>query len=64
VDTVSEVLPIMADDIEDVPSFGVVESASCLLGMAKMGQSIKILIDAQRLLRGEGLNLPIEEIII
>ncbi len=56
VDTVSEVLSIMANDIEDVPSFGVDENASCLLGMAKIDQSIKILIDAHRLLRGEPLK--------
>ena len=59
VDTVTEVLPIKADEIEDVPRFGIDAQSSCLSGMAKLGDSIKILIDAQRLLLSEGaLGIP------
>ena len=54
VDTVSEVLPIKAKDIEDVPSFGVDTNTNYILGMAKVNQAIKILINTDRLLGEDG----------
>lgn len=53
VDAVSEVLNIKGDDIEATPSFGTRLNTDCILGMAKMGAGIKILLDINRVLNGE-----------
>lgn len=53
VDSVSEVVNIRANDIEDTPSFGTSLDTDIILGMAKAGDSVKILLDIDRVLRGE-----------
>ncbi|MFO7707938.1 MAG: chemotaxis protein CheW [Desulfobacterales bacterium] len=53
VDAVSEVLNIKGDDIEATPSFGTRLNTDFILGMAKMGAGIKILLDINRVLNGD-----------
>ena len=50
VDRVSEVLNIPADKIEDPPSFGMADDADFILGMGKVGKSVKILLNIDRIL--------------
>jgi purine-binding chemotaxis protein CheW len=53
VDSVSEVLNIKAGDIEDTPSFGSHLNTDYILGMAKTGGKVKILLDIDRVLNAE-----------
>jgi len=50
VDSVSEVLNIKSSDIEDTPNFGSQLNTDYILGMAKMGERVKILLDINRVL--------------
>lgn len=50
VDSVSEVLNIKGEEIEDTPSFGSKMDAEYILGMAKIGKGVKILLDIDRVL--------------
>jgi purine-binding chemotaxis protein CheW len=50
VDSVSEVLNIKGDDVEPTPDFGVSMDARYILGMAKSGVGVKILLDIDRVL--------------
>lgn len=50
VDSVSEVLNIKRDDIEDTPTFGTKLNTDYILGMAKMEGSVKILLDIDQVL--------------
>jgi purine-binding chemotaxis protein CheW len=50
VDSVSEVLNIKAGDIEDTPNFGSRFDTDYILGMAKAGGGIKILLDIDEIL--------------
>lgn len=50
VDSVSEVLSIKGDDIEDTPKFGTNLNTEYILGMAKMEGGVKILLDIDRVL--------------
>ncbi len=50
VDSVSEVLNIKGDDIEDTPTFGTKLNTDYILGMAKMEGGVKILLDIDRVL--------------
>jgi purine-binding chemotaxis protein CheW len=50
VDSVSEVLNIKAADIEATPSFGTKLNTEYILGMAKTGGTIKILLDIDKIL--------------
>ena len=45
VDSVSEVLSIKGEDIEDTPTFGAKLDTDYILGMAKMDGGVKILLD-------------------
>ena len=45
VDTVSEVLDISGDQIEEPPSFGTAMDIGFIMGMAKIGDSVKMLLD-------------------
>jgi purine-binding chemotaxis protein CheW len=56
VDSVSEVINIREQDIEDTPSLGVDVHTEFILGMAKVGQGIKILLDIDCVLGQEELN--------
>ncbi len=53
VDSVSEVLNIKNGDIEDTPSFGTKLKTEFILGMAKMGSNVKILLDIDLVLADE-----------
>jgi purine-binding chemotaxis protein CheW len=53
VDSVSEVINIKGCDIEDPPSFGAALNTEYILGMAKAGGSVKILLDIDRVLTGD-----------
>ncbi|MCK4469377.1 MAG: chemotaxis protein CheW, partial [Desulfobacterales bacterium] len=57
VDSVSEVLNIKADDIEDTPTFGTKLDTDYILGMAKMEGGVKILLDIDRVLSSEEVTL-------
>jgi purine-binding chemotaxis protein CheW len=50
VDRVSEVLNIAADNIEPAPEFGAAVDTRFILGMGKIAQSVKILLDIDRVL--------------
>jgi purine-binding chemotaxis protein CheW len=50
VDSVSEVLNIKQGEIADTPTFGVKMETAYILGMAKMGTGVKILLDIDRVL--------------
>ena len=50
VDSVSEVLNINGEDIEDTPTFGTKLNTEYILGMAKMEGGVKILLDIDRVL--------------
>jgi purine-binding chemotaxis protein CheW len=56
VDAVSEVLNIKAADIEETPNFGSRLQTDYILGMAKAGEGIKILLDIDRVLQAEELE--------
>lgn len=56
VDSVSEVLNIKAADIEATPSFGTKLDTEYILGMAKTGGSIKILLDIDKILSASELQ--------
>jgi purine-binding chemotaxis protein CheW len=53
VDRVSEVLNIPEDQIEDLPSFGAGVETSFVRGMAKLGETIKTLLDIDRVLASQ-----------
>ena len=53
VDHVSEVLNIAEEQIEDAPGFGASIDSDFILGMGKIGQSVKILLDIDKVLGGE-----------
>jgi purine-binding chemotaxis protein CheW len=50
IDEVNEVPQISAEDIEETPSFGSNVNTSFILGMAKLGGNVKILLDIDRVL--------------
>jgi len=53
VDSVSEVLNIKGNDIEDTPNFGSRLETNYILGMAKTGDGVKILLDIDKVLSSE-----------
>ncbi len=53
VDTVSEVLPMKASEIEDTPSFGGGFDTKHILAIAKMESGVKILLDIDYVLTGK-----------
>ncbi len=57
VDSVSEVLSIKAEVIEETPSFGTKLSTDYILGMAKIGNSVKILLDIDKVLGADEISL-------
>ncbi len=50
VDHVSEVLDIAGEDIEESPQFGSSVNTDFILGMGKIGNSVKILLDIDKVL--------------
>jgi len=57
VDRVRDVLDIAGDEIEDAPGLGAAVDADVILGMAKVADSVKILLDIDRVLGGMDLGL-------
>ena len=55
VDTVSEVLNIKEEEIEDTPSFGSKLKTDYILGMAKTKEGVKILLDIDKVLSSDEL---------
>lgn len=53
VDSVSEVLNIRAADVEAAPDFGSKLDTGYILGMAKLGQGVKILLDIDRVMSSD-----------
>jgi purine-binding chemotaxis protein CheW len=53
VDSVSEVLNIKIEDIEDTPTFGTNLNTEYILGMAKMEGGVKILLDIDKVLSNQ-----------
>ena len=56
VDRVQEVLDISIDNIEEAPKFGASISTDFILGMGKIGNSVKILLDIDKVLSGSEIN--------
>ncbi len=57
VDAVSEVLNVSGEDVEETPTFGAKLNTDYILGMAKMEGGVKILLDIDRVLSGEEIEL-------
>ncbi len=53
VDSVSEVLNIKGEDVEETPTFGTSLNTDFILGMAKMEGGVKILLDIDEVLSTE-----------
>ena len=53
VDHVEEVLDIAGKDIEEAPQFGSAVNTDFILGMGKIGETVKILLDIERVLAGD-----------
>jgi purine-binding chemotaxis protein CheW len=56
VDHVQEVLDVRGQDIEEPPQFGASVNTDFILGMGKVGESVKILLDIDKVLGGESLE--------
>ena len=56
VDRVQEVLDIDGKDIEKSPQFGSSVDTDFILGMGKIGDSVKILLDIDKILAGDDLS--------
>ena len=57
VDSVSEVLSIKGDEIEETPTFGTKLNTDYILGMAKMDGGVKILLDIDRVLSRDEMQV-------
>lgn len=57
VDQVSEVTNIRDEDIQDTPSFGARLSTEYILGMANMDDQVKILLDIDRVLTRDEIEV-------
>ena len=57
VDSVSEVLNIKAEDVQEPPTFGTSLNTDYILGMAKTDGGVKILLDIDRVLSGKGIRI-------
>ena len=56
VDRVQEVLDIAGAEIEEPPQFGAAVDTEFILGMGKIGDSVKILLHIDKVLDGDALN--------
>ncbi|MGE5296339.1 MAG: chemotaxis protein CheW [Solirubrobacterales bacterium] len=56
VDRVQEVLEIAGQDIEEAPQFGASVKTDFILGMGKIGDGVKILLDIDKVLAKEELG--------
>ncbi len=60
VDSVSEVVQIKNEDVEDAPRFGTKLEMEYILGMAKFEGSVKILLEIDKVLSSEELALAVQ----
>jgi purine-binding chemotaxis protein CheW len=56
VDRVQEVLDIAGEQIEEAPQFGPSVNTDFILGMGKVEQTVKILLDISKVLSSEALR--------
>ncbi len=56
IDEVKEVLDIKADNIEETPSFGASINTEFILGMGKIGHSVKILLDIDKVMSAKEMS--------
>jgi purine-binding chemotaxis protein CheW len=63
VDRVSEVANVADQDIEDAPSFGEDSNTEYLLGIAKAGGRVKLLLDIDRVLSSSELRHARETVV-
>lgn len=56
VDTVREVLDVEGQNIEAPPEFGSSVKTDFILGMGKVGESVKILLDIDKVLAGDDMS--------
>lgn len=56
IDEVKEVLDIRAENIEDTPSFGSSIDTEFILGMGKIGTSVKILLDIDKVMSAKEIS--------
>lgn len=56
VDHVEEVFDIAVGNIEQAPQFGSAVNTDLILGMGKIGESVKILLDIDRVLAGDDFS--------
>ncbi len=57
VDSVSEVTDIKGEDIEDAPNFGQEIDTNFIMGLGKMKEKIIILLDIEKVLTAEDLEI-------
>jgi purine-binding chemotaxis protein CheW len=57
VDSVSEVLNIKVTEIVDTPDFGSRLDTAYILGMAKIGQGVKILLDIDKVMSNDEISM-------
>ncbi|MBU0483830.1 MAG: chemotaxis protein CheW [Proteobacteria bacterium] len=62
VDSVSEVLNVAGEEIEPPPEFGVSVHTAFILGMAKVRGTVNILLDIDRVLTAEEIDLIAEAV--
>jgi len=60
VDAVSEVLNIRSAEIEDTPTFGTSLKTDFILGMAKTGNRVKILLDIDKVISGQEIETVLQ----
>ena len=60
-DSVSEVLSVKAEDIEETPTFGTNLDTDDILGMAKVEGNVKILLDIDKVISGAEMSLAKKE---
>ena len=57
VDTVSEVLDVVGEQIEPTPDFGAKLDTEYILGMGKIGDKVKILLDIDQVLSTDEIHI-------
>jgi len=57
VDKVSEVQNISSDDVDPAPEFGTMVDTECILGIGKINDTVKILLDIDKILDVNELSM-------
>ena len=57
VDAVNEVANVKAEEVEQTPNFGVSLDTAYILGLAKTGEQVRILLDIDRVLGADELEM-------